>query len=129
MPIDYARYPHHWEMFSAYIRHVVAGDQCQCMGECGLHRTHPGPRRCEEVNYQPARWARGRVILTVAHLCTCDPLCTVESHVKAMCQRCHLRTDTVIHAQHAAETRRKHLETLGQLSFLRERTDGGTPTT
>lgn len=42
-------------------------------------------------------------MLTVAHLnatggvCDCDPLCIVPSHVKAMCQRCHLRYDMPRH--------------------------------
>ena len=34
---------------------------------------------------QPAKWAKGRVVLTTAHLCKCDPPCAIPEHVKAMC--------------------------------------------
>ena len=111
-------YPHNWQEFSRDMRFDVAQGRCMCCGECGLHRTHPGPRRCVERHGQPAVWAQGVVVLTVAHLCTCDPLCAEESHVKACCQRCHLRIDLQLHQSHAAETRRVNKESLGQLSFL-----------
>lgn len=102
-----------WKEFSRYIRDVRAGGRCECEGECGLHRVHPGPRRCVEVNGQPARFMKPgtRVILTVAHLnarcdvCSCDPLCIETSHVKAMCQRCHLRYDVPRHVGNAHRTR------------------------
>lgn len=110
-------YPPQWQAFSQYIRSTVAQGQCQCTGECGLHRTHPGPRRCVERDRQPAQWAHGLVVLTVAHLCTCDPLCALEAHVKAMCNRCHLRVDAPLHAKHSAETRRRLKERFGQLPF------------
>lgn len=112
------RYPSQWKEFSWSIRFARAQGQCECTGECGLHRTHPGPRRCVERNQEPALWARGTVILTVAHLCSCEPLCAEESHVKGMCQKCHLLTDLPLHQRHAAETRRQAKEALGQLSFL-----------
>ena len=38
------------------------------MGECGLHQPTGGPRRCEERNGEPAKWAKGKVVLTVAHM-------------------------------------------------------------
>lgn len=120
-------YPVGWKEFSRYIRFDVAQGRCQCTGECGLHKTHPGPRRCVERDATPAQWARGMVVLTVAHLCHCDPLCAEESHVKACCQRCHLRIDIPLHRQHMAETRRQALEAQGQLTFLviqDERTKG-----
>ena len=75
------------------------------MGECGLHRTNPGPRRCEERNGQPAKWAKGKVALTVAHL-DHDPSNNAESNLRALCQRCHLRYDTAHHQRNAAQTRR-----------------------
>jgi hypothetical protein len=111
-------YSRYWPMFSRYIREVRAQNVCECSGECGLHRTHPGPRRCVEVNHAPAQWAQGMVVLTVAHLCTCDPPCILVSHVKSMCQRCHLLVDLQLHLRHAAESRRAEKEALGQLSFL-----------
>jgi hypothetical protein len=113
-------YPPTWKTFSRFIRFERAQGQCECtgLGLCGLHCTHPGPRRCVERDGQPARWARGRIVLTVAHLCPCDPPCVEEAHVAAMCQKCHCRTDIPLHRKHAAETRRLALEQAGQLSFL-----------
>lgn len=118
MPRAKPIYPLNWKAFSRYIRYERAQGQCECLGSCGLHRTHPGPRRCVERDRQPAQWARGIVVLTVAHLCACEPLCAIESHVGAFCNRCHLRTDSALHRKHAAETRRLALETAGQLTWL-----------
>lgn len=111
-------YPPEWREVSLTIRTVRAAGQCECTGECGLHCTHPGPRRCLEMNGQPAVYARGTVVLTVAHLCTCEPLCADPQHLKACCQRCHLRIDQPLHQRHAAETRRRAKEHAGQLAFL-----------
>lgn len=99
------RYPAEWPDFSRRIRVERANGQCECHGECGLHRTTGGPRRCLELDGMPARWARGVVRLTVAHLnaaggpCRCMPLCAIEAHVKAMCNRCHLRYDVWLHVR------------------------------
>lgn len=111
-------YPPGWKAFSQQIRSHRAQGRCECTGECGLHRTHPGPRRCVERDRHPAVWARGRVVLTVAHVCDCAPPCADAAHVKAMCNRCHLRTDISLHTRHRAETRRLAQETRGQLSSL-----------
>jgi hypothetical protein len=111
-------YSKYWKLFSAYIRDVRAQNACECEGECGLHRTHPGPRRCVERNHAPAVWAKGQVVLTVAHLCQCAPPCILATHCKAMCQRCHLLTDLSLHRKHAAETRRHQKEAAGQLSLF-----------
>ena len=109
-----ARYPSDWEAFSKRIRYGRAGAQCECMGECGLHgrsTLHRHPRRCLEQQGKPAKWARGKIVLTVAHLnakggpCRCVPLCALPEHVKAMCQRCHLRYDHELHQLNASDTR------------------------
>lgn len=99
------RYPKDWKRISAAIRER-AGNRCECEGECGLHRTTPGPRRCVEVNGGPAKWAKGKIVLTVAHLDHTPENCEPEN-LKAMCQRCHLRYDLALHIQHSRETRRK----------------------
>jgi hypothetical protein len=105
------RYPADWPAFSRRIRVERAGRQCECTGECGLHRTTPGPRRCIERDGTLAEYARGIVRLTVAHLnaeggpCRCEPLCAIEAHVLAMCNRCHLRYDVVLHRRNASATR------------------------
>jgi hypothetical protein len=120
MPHRKPLYPANWKAFSRAIRYGRAQGQCECtgLGLCGLHCTHPGPRRCVERDHQPALWARGIVILTVAHLCHCEPLCAIPEHCGAFCNRCHLRTDLRLHLTHAAETRRRQKEEAGQLSFL-----------
>jgi hypothetical protein len=97
MPVDKKKYPWNWREFSAVIRFLRAGGRCECSGECGLHRTTGGPRRCVEVHGEAAKFARGTIRLTTAHLCKCDPLCAEAAHVKAMCQRCHLRVDVGLH--------------------------------
>lgn len=103
-------YPPDWKAIARAIRDR-SGGRCECHGECGLHRTHPGPRRCEERNGALAQWANGRIVLTVAHLngpdgpCRCSPLCADPDHLKAMCQRCHLRYDLPLHMRNASATR------------------------
>jgi len=114
-PETLARYPKNWKSISASIR-ARAIDRCECEGECGLHRTHPGPRRCGELNGAPARWARGKVILTVAHLNHTPEDCRPEN-LRAMCQRCHLRYDAEHHAASASKTRRENRERAGQLTL------------
>mgnify|MGYP001580810354 FL=1 len=100
---DRPPYPPDWDAISAHIR-KRSGGRCECEGECGLHRTHPGPRRCEEIDGEPARWAQGRVVLTVAHLDHSPENCGDEN-LKAMCQRCHLRYDADHHRETGAATR------------------------
>ena len=114
MPVNWTRYPANWRQFSAEIRLIRAMSQCECTGQCGMHRPNPNPRRCCELHHRPARWFRGYVRLTVAHLCTCDPPCTIAAHVIAACQRCHLRIDRYKHATHrlATQTANKHRDLL-----------------
>jgi hypothetical protein len=94
MPCDMRPYGTHWPRFSAAIRFQRANSRCECTGQCGLHHAH----RCTEVHHTKARWAKGLVRLTVAHLCQCSPPCTDPNHVIAACQRCHLRIDRYPHA-------------------------------
>lgn len=109
MPADMSIYPPEWQQFSKRIRFERAQGRCECTGECGLHTTTPGPRRCVERHGHEAKWARGKIVLTTAHLCQCDPPCAVDEHVKACCQRCHLRIDTALHVKNSRKTRRKRL--------------------
>lgn len=103
-------YPSNWRAIRAEImRRAEIGDgfsQCECDGECGLHRTTPGPRRCEEIHNSPAKWARGKVVLTIAHL-NHDPTDNRPENLKALCNRCHLRYDSEHHQRNAAATRRR----------------------
>lgn len=106
-PINYKLYPPNWKEFSRHIRFDVAKGQCQCKGQCGLHVKSQGPRRCIELNGHSAKWARGKIVLTVAHLCNCLPVCAREDHVIAACQRCHLRIDSRMHVANSKATREK----------------------
>jgi hypothetical protein len=117
MPIKKENYPPNWKEFSLEIRVNRAGGRCECRGECGADHTHPNDTyapgrnpgvissRCTALNGQLGFCFRHNsgecghlrvVVLTVAHLwqhgCTCEPVrCANPGHVKAMCQRCHLR--------------------------------------
>lgn len=106
MPMDWSLYAPGWKLFAASIKTTRAALRCECTGECGIHRPNPTARRCVEHHGQKARFAKGRVTLTVAHLCSCDPICLNPAHVKAMCQRCHLRVDRHKHAQARLVTQR-----------------------
>jgi hypothetical protein len=98
-------YPKDWKKIVARVAKRSKG-RCECVGECGLHKDHPGPRRCVERNGQSAKWAKGKVVLTTAHLCH-DSMCSNMRHLKHMCNRCHLRYDVKQHMQNAAKTRRE----------------------
>ncbi len=98
-PGELLRYPHNWPQISLAIRSRAEG-RCECSGQCGLHRG----RRCEELNGEPAKWARGKVMLTVAHLNHAPEDCR-EENLAAMCQTCHLRYDRLQHGEASARTR------------------------
>ena len=100
-PENKARYPKEWKAISAAIRER-AGNRCECVGECGLHGD---TGRCTERNGEPAKWAKGKIVLTVAHLNHTPMDCRPEN-LKAMCQRCHLRYDHDLHQRNSRETRR-----------------------
>ena len=99
-PSERARYPSEWRVIRADII-ARSGMRCECQGECGLHHR----RRCSERHGEMAAWAKGRVVLTVAHLDHTPENCAADN-LKAMCQRCHLRYDVVHHQRNAATTRR-----------------------
>jgi len=105
LPVAAAHYPAGWRSFSDRIRLERAKGRCECTGQCGLHLSTSFLRRCTEFHHTPARYFNGLVRLTVAHLCRCSPICTESSHVIAACQRCHLRIDRQLHAEHRAATR------------------------
>jgi hypothetical protein len=86
------RYPPDWKENSERIRFQRAGGRCECTGECRLHKG----RRCVERHGEPAVYARGKIVLTVAHL-NHQPEDCREENLKAMCQRCHLRYDVQHH--------------------------------
>lgn len=99
-PMKRCRYPINWEAMRRAVL-ARADYRCECAGECGLHHE----RRCEEAHTQPAKWARGKVVLTIAHLDHDPETCADLARLKAMCQRCHLRYDQPLHTANAAKTR------------------------
>ena len=109
-----AKYPENWKDIVAAVR-LRSGNRCECHGECGLHRTNPGPRLCVEENGQRAKWASGRVVLTTAHICDCDPPCGNVSHLLHLCNRCHLRLDVQLHINHRRRNLRILREKQGQM--------------
>jgi hypothetical protein len=139
--MDRAKYPKDWPEISRRIREERAGGRCECSGECD--DTHPGGR-CNAPNgvaivrrlSRPAEyftWEEFQeayipneedlapkaiaVVLTVAHTCH-DSACADETHLLALCQRCHLRLDRHQHGKNAAETRRRRRdERSGQLAL------------
>jgi hypothetical protein len=109
-----ALYPKNWrEIRAAILKRARDEDgitRCECRGECGLHRSDSerrrGPRRCEEIHTAPAKWARGKVVLTIAHL-NHDPTDNRIDNLKALCQRCHNRYDQPHRQANARATRRR----------------------
>ena len=87
----YNEYSEDWPEISRRIRDR-SGGQCECVGECELHKS----RRCTERNQTPARYAKGRIVLTVAHL-DHNKKNNSDDNLRAMCQRCHLRYDAKLH--------------------------------
>lgn len=115
MPWDRSKYPEFWEQVVNRVRQR-SGGRCECTGQCGLHKS-AGPRRCEEVDGEKAIWAKGRVLLTTAHLdypggpCDCEKTtgkkCGNLGHLIHCCQRCHLRIDGPRHVAKAKRNRKE----------------------
>lgn len=99
-PSEKARYPKDWKDISLRIRDRAQG-RCECVDECRLHPWG----RCVEKQGRKAWFAKGKIVLTVAHLNHTPEDCRDEN-LKAMCQRCHLRYDASHHQANASETRR-----------------------
>lgn len=106
MPIrasEKARYPKDWKAISLMRRDLAQG-QCECVSECGLHPWG----RCVERQGRKAHFAKGKIVLTVAHLDHTPENCAMEN-LRAMCQRCHLRYDRDHHATTRRETRQQKM--------------------
>ena len=101
-PENQRRYPLDWREISLRVRFGRAKGRCECTGQCGLHVG----RRCLERHGRDAKWARGKIVLTVAHL-DHQPENSHESNLLAMCQRCHLRYDSDHHARTARLSRQE----------------------
>lgn len=88
-------YPTDWKEIVAEIRsrsrNTDGREQCECQGECLKHQG-----RCEEINGTWAQYRRRagniKIRFTIAHLCH-TTICDERSHLKAMCEPCHLIYD------------------------------------
>ena len=96
-----SNYPDNWPEISLRIRER-ADWRCECAGECGLHRGN----RCEEMNDSDAKWASGKVVLTVAHR-NHSPADCRDENLMALCNTCHLRYDQVLHLTNSHNDRRR----------------------
>ena len=73
-----------------------AENRCECTGECG--NSHISKNISLGTSSNLCNRANGivitgvKVVLTIAHLCH-RPACKKPSHLKALCQGCHLRYD------------------------------------
>ncbi len=106
-PSEKARYPKDWRLISLEVRERAEG-RCECVEECGLHPWG----RCVERQGRKAFFAKGQIILTVAHLDHVPENCGTpgkRDNLKAMCQRCHLRYDREHHAETSRETRARKI--------------------
>lgn len=115
MPCDYKNYPKNWKEIRWEIL-VRAADRCEWREMClffpiwtleGIKLAVPsgkydGAYRCLEVNKAPALSFKGKVVLTIAHLCH-KTKCARRKHLMAMCQLHHNRYD----AKHRAENRKR----------------------
>lgn len=127
MPMDRSEYPTDWDTIAAAVRDRSLG-RCECRGECGIdHERDPivwdDFEGDDPLDHSPrclAEHGRGhpvtssRVVLTAAHLwrgpCAAHHKAGVKcgdaSHLKAMCQRCHLAYDREQHVANARRNRR-----------------------
>jgi len=88
-------YPENWKQIVAEIlnrsQNEQGREQCECHGECLKHYG-----RCEEINHtwpkHRRRKGKVKIRFTIAHLCH-TPKCDDKSHLRAMCEPCHLIYD------------------------------------
>ena len=88
MPCDYSRYPRDW----TEIRQRI------------LERERNRCKWCRVENHSYREGAR--IVLTVAHL-DHDPQNNTDANLAALCQRCHLGHDRLLHMLHARQTRER----------------------
>jgi hypothetical protein len=101
MPCDYKDYPGNWKAIRAEIMNR-AGDICEFVDPGMPVGKYP---RCMEQHGTNALSFRGKVVLTIAHLCF-TPSCDEPLHLRAYCQLHHNRYD----AKHRAANRKKKRE-------------------
>jgi hypothetical protein len=117
-PENRARYPKNWKSEVVPRIRARSGDNCECLGECGLFHYRVDGRQCDSeimlnrrepikcgaVNGQPHPVTGSKVVLTVGHLNHTPEDCRDEV-LRHWCQRCHLRYDRTEHGRNARKTR------------------------
>lgn len=96
-PENRARYPADWKLRSRFVRLVRARGRCEW---------------CGAVNGQPHPVTGSKVVLTTAHVHDHRPEAASLLNLAALCQRCHLNHDKLLHQQNANATRRARARTL-----------------
>jgi len=102
MPCNYKDYPSNWQEIRS---EILARADNQCEWVCDPEKTYPYFIRCVEINGDKAIWFKGKVVLTIAHLCFVTK-CDDRNHLRAMCQLHHNRYD----AKHRAANRKRKRE-------------------
>ncbi len=97
MPIKRHLYPTDW--YSRIRPAILSRAANRCEGS-------PAYPDCRAANHAPHPVTGSRVVLTIAHM-DHDPGNNDPGNLRALCQRCHLTYDARLHAERAAETRRK----------------------
>jgi len=106
MPWNIKDYPADW--CDVVRPAILARAQNRCEGSKNY-------QNCYVLNYTAHPDTGSKVILTTAHLCRCAPKCGELSHLRLLCQRCHLTLDVELHQQHVVDTWRRKSEAAGQL--------------
>lgn len=116
-PIDYSRYPENWKELRAAVL-MRADNRCE---ECGVSNGAVGARdntgewwnedRIHNLNSDDGELLfpdgfpeMTKIVLTVHHRDQ-DLANNAPENLVVLCQRCHLRRDTKMHARHARATR------------------------
>jgi hypothetical protein len=107
MPWNRTLYPPNWETIRAC---MLARAQNRCEGS----PRYPDGRA---QNHAPHPITGAYVVLTVAHWPDPDPQAVSPAGLFAWCQRCHNTMDAPMRARHAAQTRRRAREVLGQMAL------------
>ena len=108
-PMHLADYHPDWRSISRQIREQ-AGNRCEFCGAPNGVAVYRYGGTNEWVRLQDATTFPQpmpvHIVLTVAHLCH-DTTCYDPTHLRALCQKCHLAYDAEHHQRNAAETRRQ----------------------
>lgn len=96
-PENRKRYPADWKLRSRFVRLVRARGRCEW---------------CGAVNGQPHPVTGSKVVLTTAHVHDHRPEAASLLNLAALCQRCHLNHDKLLHQKNASATRRARARTL-----------------